>query len=84
MIHPSHHPCCNLTTMALAAIENADLQSPPLPRLLQIITCAEITAYLLRVCAVEPPSEGELCELFEEFVVRAVNRAPGVGDVLAN
>jgi hypothetical protein len=71
------------TSLALSAIEDAGLQVPAEPKLELIVRCAYSVAAHLWFGALLTPSHSELDEVFQDFVVRCVNKAPGVGDVLS-
>ena len=66
--------------LALNAIDEAGLQAPPSIELFDIVMYARMVMRALQSCALKAPTESECRELFEDFVVRAVNRAPGIGD----
>ncbi len=70
--------------LALDAIESAGLQVPPDHRLRLILECASSATSLHWVAALRQPTWSELDEAFKDFVIRAINTAPGVGDAAAN
>jgi hypothetical protein len=70
-----------LKTLAIEAITEADLQVPSCTELNRILICSLHATALLEVAAICKPTQSELDEMFQEFVTRAVNRAPGINDV---
>src|SRR3954465_8292128 len=74
----THH-----TSLALQAIDDAGLQAPPPRDLENIVRNGYFLAVLLWNAALLIPSPTELDEAFQDFVVRCINKAPGLSDVLS-
>lgn len=69
---------------ALQFIEAAGLQAPSPQELEEIIDAAVRATGLFALVAVLPLEESDIREFFSDFVVRCVNRGPGVGDAATN
>ena len=70
--------------LALTSIEIEGLQAPSPRQMQEIVEAALKAAELLCGVAVRPVQQSELLEFFADFVVRCVNRPPGVGDAAAH
>ena len=70
--------------LAVAAVSDEGLQVPPQHQFEVIMSNAINASFLLWASAIEQPTPHELDEMFCDFVVRCVNRGPGVGDVRDN
>lgn len=70
------------TKLAHLALAEAGLQVPSAEQMEAIVRSAYCVALLLWMAALEKPTNSDLDEVFRDFVLRCVNRAPGVGDVL--
>ena len=68
--------------LALIALDENGLQVPSPVKFEAIVRFAYSVAFLFWAAALEEPTDPELDEAFKDFIVRCVNRAPGVGDVL--
>ncbi len=69
---------------ALASLQTEGLQAPSWHELQGIVDAAlRATALFIRA-AVRHPLDSEILEFFSDFVVRCVNRGPGVGDAVAD
>jgi hypothetical protein len=77
---PTTHELASLQRLALAAIADQGLQAPSTQELFHIVHCSLWATSLLQSASLREPIPDELEEFFCEFVVRAVNRAPGIGD----
>ena len=73
-----------LISTALDAIEAEGLQAPSPHQLATIIDSSRRASYMLAATSVLPLSDNEVLEFFADFVVRCVNRPPGVGDASTN
>jgi len=78
------HPPVDPYSFAIEAIDDEGLQSPSPIRLMSIIENARRATCLFWLVAVLPPTSEELKSFFREFVVRCVNRLPGIDDVLCD
>jgi hypothetical protein len=67
--------------IALDALLNEGLQAPSHPELSAIIRAACQVTFLMWATAISQPTSRDLDEMFCDFVIRCVNRGPGVGDV---
>ena len=69
---------------ALEFIEAEGLQAPSRQKLEEIIDAAVRATGLFALVAVLHMQESDIREFFSDFVVRCVNRGPGVGDAIPN
>jgi hypothetical protein len=79
-----HPQLTTLRRLALHAIDESGLQAPSEASLRDIISCSVFAASLLSWAALQEPTRSELEDAFCDFVIRAVNRAPGIGDATIN
>lgn len=68
---------------ALESIEAEGLQAPCLQELQNIVDAAVQATGLFALAAVLPLQDSDIREFFSDFVIRCVNRGPGVGDAAA-
>jgi hypothetical protein len=71
-----------LTSLAVQKLTEEGLQIPSIMELALIVDCALTASTLLVAAALREVTDSEFNEMFSDFVLRATNRAPGVGDVL--
>ncbi len=69
---------------ALKYIAEEGLQAPSSCELGVIIQHGLLATMLLYDCSLLEPSNTDLEEFFGDFVLRSVNRTPGLGDVAAD